>query len=221
SFSICNLPPEYRYRTSNLLLTSILPGPKEKKPDQIQRFLRPIISDLLRLWKHGIIVPTTSCPEGCLVRVALVAVVCDKPAAHKIGRFGSHSHTYLCTGCWITQADKDKPDSFIKDACTNAEQCACGEEYRKLTNLTARHNFVKLHVTRFTQLSRLPYFDLINQVVIDPMHNLFLSKFTFHFQSHITTVSCLFMSRSRKDPFLSYLDSKQDISPKPQTTHLT
>ncbi|KAG2351109.1 hypothetical protein BDR07DRAFT_1502581, partial [Suillus spraguei] len=44
SFSICNLPPKYRYRTSNLMCTSILPGPKEQNPDQIQRFLRPIIS---------------------------------------------------------------------------------------------------------------------------------------------------------------------------------
>ncbi|KIJ11917.1 hypothetical protein PAXINDRAFT_83790, partial [Paxillus involutus ATCC 200175] len=176
SFSICNLPPEYRYRTSNLLLTSILPGPKEQNPDQIQRFLRPIMSDLLRLWIDGIRVPTASCPEGRLVRVALVAVVCDKPAAHKIGGFGSHSHTYLCTGCWITQADKDKPISFIKDACTNAEQCTLGEEYCTLTNSTSRKNFVKLHATRFTQLSRLPYFDLVNQVVIDPMHNLFLGK---------------------------------------------
>lgn len=53
-----------RYRTSNLLCTSILPGPKEQNPDEIQRFLRPIISDLLRLWKDGIKVPTESRPEG-------------------------------------------------------------------------------------------------------------------------------------------------------------
>ncbi|KAG1722930.1 uncharacterized protein EDB91DRAFT_1255845 [Suillus paluster] len=41
SFSICNLPPKYRYRTSNLMCTSILPGPKEQNLDQIQQFLRP------------------------------------------------------------------------------------------------------------------------------------------------------------------------------------
>ena len=37
-------------------------------------------------------------------------------------------------------------------------------------------NFVKEHATRYTQLSRLPYFDLVNQIVVDPMHNLFLGK---------------------------------------------
>ena len=60
----CNFVPLSRYRTSNLLCTSILPGPKEQNPDEIQHFLRPIISDLLRLWKDGIKVPTESRPEG-------------------------------------------------------------------------------------------------------------------------------------------------------------
>ncbi|KIO05963.1 hypothetical protein M404DRAFT_139321, partial [Pisolithus tinctorius Marx 270] len=78
----------------------------------VQRFLQPIMSDLLRLWKHGIKVPTESRPEGRLVRVALVAVVCDKPAAHKIGGFASHSHTYFCTECWISVADKTNPNAF-------------------------------------------------------------------------------------------------------------
>jgi putative ribosome biogenesis GTPase RsgA len=57
---------------------------------------------------------------------------------------------------------------------TNEEQCQLGDRYRELTTPTARKNFVKEHATRFTQLSRLPYFDLVEQIVIDPMHNLFL-----------------------------------------------
>lgn len=46
------------------MCTSILPGPKEQNPDEVQRFLRPIISDLLRLWKDGINIPTESRPDG-------------------------------------------------------------------------------------------------------------------------------------------------------------
>jgi hypothetical protein len=60
----CHLNSFSSYRTSNLLCTSILPGPKEQNPDEIQRFLRPIVSDLLYLWKHGMTVPTESKPEG-------------------------------------------------------------------------------------------------------------------------------------------------------------
>jgi len=46
------------------MCTGIMPGPKEQTADEIQRFLRPIVSDLLRLWKTGIKVKTPSCPHG-------------------------------------------------------------------------------------------------------------------------------------------------------------
>ena len=40
----------HRYRTLNMMCTSILPGPKEQNLDQIQQFLWPIVSNLLQ---HG------------------------------------------------------------------------------------------------------------------------------------------------------------------------
>ncbi|KIM59498.1 hypothetical protein SCLCIDRAFT_16493 [Scleroderma citrinum Foug A] len=147
----------------------ILPGPKEQSPDEIQCFLRPIISDQLCLWQDGIRAPTPSCPNGHLVRVILVAVICDKPAAHKIGGFGSHSHTNLCHACWIMQADKDKAKAFLQNAFkpqTDAEQCELSEWYCLLTTAAAHKNFIKDFTTRFTQLSRLPYFNLVNQINI-------------------------------------------------------
>jgi hypothetical protein len=122
-----------------------MPGPKEQTLDQVQRFLRPIISDLLRLWKHGIKVPTESHPEGRLVRVALVAVVCDKPAVHKMGGFASHSHTNFCTGCWISTEDKGKPSAFQRNGKSFSIDFACTVEivthqgsYQGLINNSAR-----------------------------------------------------------------------------------
>lgn len=49
---------------------------------------------------------------GRLVRVILVAVVCDKPAAHKMGGFASHSHNHFCTLCWVSAHDKAKVAAF-------------------------------------------------------------------------------------------------------------
>ena len=63
---------------------------------------------------------------------------------------------------------------------TNADHRQLGEEYRKLPTPTAHKNFVKDHATRYTQLSRLPYFNLVEQVVIDPMHNLFLGTYSIN-----------------------------------------
>ncbi|KIM79981.1 hypothetical protein PILCRDRAFT_89847 [Piloderma croceum F 1598] len=41
------------YRTANLMLSGIMPGPKEQDYDEIQRFLRIIVNELLRLWAEG------------------------------------------------------------------------------------------------------------------------------------------------------------------------
>jgi len=50
--------------------------------------------------------------SGHLMHVILVAAICDKPAAHKIGGIASHSHTLFCTLCWITLHNKEKPTAF-------------------------------------------------------------------------------------------------------------
>lgn len=92
-----------------------MPGPKEADPDQVQHFLRILVNELLRLWTDGVKIITPKYPEGRLVRVALVALVCDKPAAHKLGGFGSHSHTFFCTRCWIKQENKGSKESFTKN----------------------------------------------------------------------------------------------------------
>ena len=54
----------YRHRVSNILLTSVLPGPKEQTPDELQRFLRPVVNDLKRLWRDVISIRTPSCLPG-------------------------------------------------------------------------------------------------------------------------------------------------------------
>ena len=84
----------------------MLPGPREQTCDEIQVFLRWIVSELLRLWKDGVNV------DGRLVRVILIAVICDKPAAHKVGGFGPVSHTFFCHCCWIKKEDLTTPSAF-------------------------------------------------------------------------------------------------------------
>jgi hypothetical protein len=96
-------------------MTTIMPGPKEQDPDQVQRFLRILVNELLRLWKHGFWIKTKKYPNGRLVRVILICVCCDKPAAHKVGGFGAHSHTFFCTRCWIKQSQKGTAAAFKKN----------------------------------------------------------------------------------------------------------
>ncbi len=61
------------------------------------------------------------------------------------------------------------------------------------------------------QLSRLPYFNLVEQIVINPMHNLFLSMFSIH-HAH----DCILIpNRAGQDPLLSHMDPAQDPSHEP------
>jgi hypothetical protein len=116
SFSIPNLPHHLRYRLSNMLLTTILPGPREQDADQVQRYLRIIVNELLRLWEYGFWIETNLVAGGrLLVRVILLCICCDKPAAHKMGGFGSHSHTYFCTRCCIKQKDKGTREAYTRN----------------------------------------------------------------------------------------------------------
>jgi len=103
------------YRTANLLLSGIIPGPREQDYDQVQRYLRILVNDLLQLWKEGIVLPTPTCPEGRRIRVILLGIICDTPAAHKFGGFGAHSHTKFCIQCWITQEQKADPQAFRRN----------------------------------------------------------------------------------------------------------
>ena len=94
--------------------------------------------------------------------------------------------------------DKEKPTAFQKGSMsflfaqctvishptafrprTNEEHRRLSEEYRRLSTITAHKSFVKSYTTRYMQLSRLPYFSLTEQIVIDPMHNLFLGMYSF------------------------------------------
>ena len=59
---------------------------------------------------------------------------------------------------------------------TDAEQRRLGEEYANLNTANARDTFVKRYATWWTELARLPYFDLVRMITIDPMHNLLLGK---------------------------------------------
>ena len=81
-----------------------------------------------------------------------------------------------------------------------------GEDYHQLSTPTARKNFIKEYTTHYSELSCLPYFSLVKQIVIDLMHNLFLGPFPLHLGSY----HALTLSRPRQDTFLWYLGAAED-----------
>lgn len=57
-------------------------------------------------------------------------------------------------------------------------------EYHACTTKNARDTYAKSYATRWSELARLPYFDMCRMVVVDPMHNLFLGSPLLLFDSH-------------------------------------
>jgi len=52
------------YRPSNLIISSMPPGPTEPTAEELQSPLKLIVDDLLMLYKDGIVVPTMEYPNG-------------------------------------------------------------------------------------------------------------------------------------------------------------
>jgi hypothetical protein len=88
-----------RYRTSNLIISAMTPGPVEPNSEQLQNYLKVIVDDLVMLYQHGILISTPQFPNGKCVRilifydlpshhpisgrriqVVLIGVICDHPA---------------------------------------------------------------------------------------------------------------------------------------------
>ena len=82
--AICNLPRDIRFKHENLLTLSLLPGPSEVSLHKINHYLAPIVDELESLWDGITINQTNECKNGKRIRVALILVSCNIPAARKI-----------------------------------------------------------------------------------------------------------------------------------------
>ena len=87
---LMNLPREERFKPENVIIVGIIPGPKEPKGN-INSFLKPLVDELIDFW-DGVIIADTLLLGGMFkVRVALLTLCCDVPAARKCGGFAGHS----------------------------------------------------------------------------------------------------------------------------------
>jgi Transposase family tnp2 len=178
-----NLPPHLRYRSENIFLAGIIPGPNEPPLTAINHFLRPVVNDFLTMWSPGIYYSQTDGhPNGRLVRCAIVCVVCDLPAARKITGFVSFAHNHFCAICECTLKENGYHD-FNTASWTRRTNKSCRRSaklYRR-AGVEHRQKLVDKTGVRWSELLRLPYFDPAQFVVVDPMHNLLLGLIHEHF----------------------------------------
>ena len=174
---IMNLPRSLRYKQENVILCGLIPGPHEPELN-INTYLQPSVKELLTLWDGvDFTLPGNQIKK---VRAALLCVACDIPACRKVCGFLSYTAHYGCSKCL-----KYFPGGFggldYSGFDRDKWKLRTGSEHRKvslsLLNAETKKELQQMQSAagcRFSELVKLPYFDVPRMAIVDPMHNLYL-----------------------------------------------
>ena len=181
--TVLNLPRSVRYQKKWAMLIGIIPGPEEAQC-HINSYLKPVVNDLLSLYEGIDIRVSGRHSEQFTSRAVLLPVLGDIPASRKISQFLSYKANKPCDKCHKTA--KREPGtvgasgrmSFVTEKMprkrTDREVRDAMAKYQKATSKHAADSLAKVSGVRYSELSRLPYFDMVENFLVDPMHNLFL-----------------------------------------------
>ena len=184
---ILNLPRHLRYKKENMILLCLLPGGKESEQD-LQKLLKPLVNELLLLWT-GCLFETPNSPSDILIRGLLLIVSCDLPAARSIAGFKSYN--VCCARCHkefkqydtgrlnkvgkkIYGYDRSGNDYKQWTPRTQAEARKASREYLNCDSKKKQKEFKTKWCIIYSVLNELPYWNAIEQLVIDPMHCLWM-----------------------------------------------
>jgi Transposase family tnp2 len=212
-----NLPPDLRYKPENMFLAGIIPGPHPPPLTALNHYLTPLVDDFLDFWVPGVRFSCTHLyPTGRLVRCALVAVICDLPAARHVGGFAGHSHNYFCSVCHCTRAEHGYGNinyhTWMRR--TDADCRSSAAQYNAANDEKARQASFDGSGVRWSELLRLPYFDMARCIVVDAMHNLFLGLIKEHFDG----ILGIRLLKAEEGPVLKikFSTSQEQLTPQEQ-----
>ena len=138
------------------------------------------MDDLLELWKG-----VSLSPDGdqC-VRAALITVAADLPAIRKVTQFLGHKADLGCSRCKFraerepgTAGASGKMSYYTPSACEarkHEEVTLQAAEFRSAQTRASAVQISQKNGVRYSELIRLPYFDIVRMTTIDPMHTFLL-----------------------------------------------
>ncbi|GET00648.1 transposase domain-containing protein [Rhizophagus clarus] len=97
-FINANLPPFERVKKENLLLSMIIPGPRQ--PKNFNSFLKPVV-DELKLLEDGVMMYDGLLKEDFLLRSHIIMWTGDIPAITKIMCLSGHNSYTACRFCYL------------------------------------------------------------------------------------------------------------------------
>ncbi|OAD70082.1 hypothetical protein PHYBLDRAFT_71521 [Phycomyces blakesleeanus NRRL 1555(-)] len=181
SINLWRFQQEEKYKKQNIVLVGLMPGPSKAKTHQINHYLCPLVAELNQLYS-GVAIPTNECSSGTLVRAAILLVACDIPAARKTCGFISHASTNACHvcncqySCCSDGKGMDHSGFKFSDWIFNTDEKnkINAERWRQAGSNVKRARLEKENDVCWSELHRLQYFNAVECIIIDLMHNLFL-----------------------------------------------
>lgn len=217
SLACLNLPPSVRYRPANMWV-DIIPGPEEPSLTKINHYTRPVVDELLKAWTNGLALSRTALhSEGRLARCAVVAGIFDLPAARKAAGLAAHQHRIFCHRCnaWHTvkmegqqkmTLDQLRGRSDHEQWATRvcAELRAAAESWRSASTVEEQEAVFNLYGVRYSEFWRLPYWDPITMLVVDPMHCILLGLAKRHASKVLLLTEVDAQARTPRQPAFSH-----------------
>ncbi|SMN01272.1 hypothetical protein SPONN_2357 [uncultured Candidatus Thioglobus sp.] len=146
------------------------------------------------------------------MRAALLVVASDLPAIRKITQFLGHKADLGCSRCKFraereagTVGASGKMSYFTTNTAesrTHEEVALQANQFLQANNKTDAAKVAKENGVRYTELVRLPYFDLIRMVSIDPMHTVHLGMVRKETELILST-----LAPTKKDEFIRRVKS--------------
>jgi len=174
SMACLNLPLDVQYKPENMYLAGIIPGPKQPSLENLNHYIRPLITDLVASWEHGVWYSTTTNHlNGCVTHSAVALVVCDLPAARHLSVLAGASSHFCCSACNCYHKSNYGRVDFEHWVLWDKDKLHCqAEQWRDAPTSTEREKLFKQYGIHYSELWQLPYWDPARQLVIDSMHCL-------------------------------------------------
>jgi len=162
-YMVClNLPPEARFKSENMFLAGIIPGPNEPSKEEINHFLRPLVDDLLKSYLDGVYYTRTwKYPKGRKTRSALALIICDLPAARQALGFTGPQSTNFCSYCKLQLKDINNLNVGDWEPRSCEEHRRLASEWQDAPLEARRAEITNKHGVRYSEFIRLPYLDPI------------------------------------------------------------
>lgn len=143
------------------------------------------------------------------MRGALIAVAADLPAIRKVTQFLSHKADYGCSRCKFsakrepgTAGASGRMSYYAPSDCeprSHKEVNRQADKFRKAGTKSEGAKIAQRNGVRYSQLLRLPYFDIVRMTTVDPMHAFLLGMVKRETELNVSMLSsndkCEFLRR--------------------------